>query len=203
MKITIIGCGNMGLIYARAFLKNNIVSKENLLLAEKNEVRKEELLQLNVGRVTILNDPEIKNSDIVIIAVKPQDFEELAMELEQIIKPVKCIISIMAGVKISRVETLLNNTNIVRAMPNLAIELGIGVTGFTACKSLAVEQIYKAKTLLAATGVSIQFGDEKLLNAVTALSGSGPAYFFYVMKHMMEAGNKMGFDDATSSMLVK
>ena len=59
MKITIVGCGNMGLIYARAFLKYNIVSKENLLLAEKNETRKQELIKLNVGEVTVINDAKI------------------------------------------------------------------------------------------------------------------------------------------------
>src|SRR5471030_1192248 len=103
MKITIIGCGNMGLIYARAFLKYNIVSKENLLLAEKNETRKQELLKLDVVQVTVVNDPKIAESDIVIIAVKPQDLTDLAAELKQILEPAKCIISIMAGMRIQRI----------------------------------------------------------------------------------------------------
>ena len=140
MKITIIGCGNMGLIYARAFLKYNIVSKGDLLLAEKNETRKQELIKLDVGEVTVVNDPKIANSDIVIIAVKPQDLAELASELKQILEPAKCIISIMAGMKIQRIETLLNNRNIIRAMPNSPAELGMGMTGFTASKSLSLEQ---------------------------------------------------------------
>lgn len=203
MKITIIGCGNMGLIYARAFLKYNIVSKENLLLAEKNETRKQELFKLDVGRVTVVNDPKIADSDIVIIAVKPQDLNDLAIELKQILKPAKCIISIMAGMKIQRIETLLNNRNIIRAMPNSPAELGMGMTGFTANKSLSMEQIRKAENLLATTGRTVFFENEELLDAVTAVSGSGPAYFFYVVKHMIEAGKKMGFDEATSAMLIK
>lgn len=203
MKITIIGCGNMGLIYARAFLKYNIVSKENLLLAEKNETRKEELLKLDVGQVTVVNDPKIAESDIVIIAVKPQDLTDLAAELKQILEPAKCIISIMAGMKIQRIEELLNNRNIIRAMPNSPAELGMGMTGFTANKSLSMEQIRKAENLLATTGRTVFFENEELLDAVTAVSGSGPAYFFYVVKHMIEAGKQMGFDEATSAMLVK
>ena len=203
MKITIIGCGNMGLIYARAFLKYNIVSKENLLLAEKNEIRKEELLKLNVGEVTVVTDPKIAESDIIIIAVKPQDFESLAIELKPILHSAKCIISIMAGMKMKRIELALNNSNIIRAMPNSPAELGMGMTAFTSNKSLPIEQIRKAENLLGTTGRCIFLEKEDLLDAVTALSGSGPAYFFYVVKHMIEAGKQMGFDEATSAMFVK
>ncbi len=203
MKITIIGCGNMGLIYARAFLKYNIVSKENLLLAEKNEIRKQELLKLDVGEVTVVNDPKIVESDIIIIAVKPQDFEALALEVKDVLRSAKCIISIMAGMKMKRIEFALNNSNIIRAMPNSPAELGMGMTAFTANKTVPIEQIRKAENLLGTTGRCVFFENEDLLDAVTALSGSGPAYFFYVVKHMIEAGKQMGFDEATAAMLVK
>ncbi|MGQ0828594.1 MAG: pyrroline-5-carboxylate reductase [Bacteroidota bacterium] len=203
MKIAIIGCGNMGLIYARAFLKYNIVSKENLLLAEKNEARKRELLKLDVGEVTVINDPKIVESDIVIIAVKPQDFDEMGAELKKVLSSKNIIISIMAGMKLARIENVLKQQNIIRAMPNSPAELGMGMTAFTANKLLSIEQIRKAENLLATTGRTVFFENEDLLDAVTALSGSGPAYFFYVVKHMIDAGKQMGFDEATSAMLVK
>jgi pyrroline-5-carboxylate reductase len=203
MKITIVGCGNMGLIYARAFLKYNIVSKKNLLLAEKNESRKCELLKLNFGEVCLVNDKRISESDIIILAVKPQDFNELSIELKEILKPQNILVSIMAGMKIERIAEALNYKNIIRAMPNSPAELGMGITAFTASKSLNIEQIRKAENLLATTGRTVFFENEDLLDAVTALSGSGPAYFFYIVKQMIEAGKQMGFDEATSSMLVK
>ena|SRR6218665_2292214 len=203
MKITIIGCGNMGLIYARAFLKYNIVSKENLLLAEKNEARKEELLKLNIGQVCVVNDRRISGSDIVILAVKPQDFNELSVELKQVLQPQNIIVSIMAGMKLERIMATLNQNNIIRAMPNSPAELGMGMTAFTANKGLNIEQIRKAENLLSTTGRTVFFENENLLDAVTALSGSGPAYFFYIVKQMVEAGKQMGFDEATSAMLVK
>ncbi len=203
MKITIVGCGNMGLIYARAFLKYNIVSKENLLLAEKSEARKEELLKLDIGEVCVVNDARVSESDIVILAVKPQDFNELSIELKQVLKPENIIISIMAGMKLERIEEVLMQKNIIRAMPNSPAELGMGMTAFTASKALTIEQIRKAENLLATTGRTVFFENENLLDAVTALSGSGPAYFFYIVKQMIEAGKQMGFDEATSSMLVK
>lgn len=203
MKITIVGCGNMGLIYARAFLKYNIVSKENLLLAEKNEARKQELLKLNIGEVCVVNDARISNSDIIILAVKPQDFNELSVELKQVLKPENVIVSIMAGMKLERISSVLQQNNIVRAMPNSPAELGMGMTAFTANKSLTMEQIRKAENLLGTTGRTVFFENEDLLDAVTALSGSGPAYFFYIVKNMIDAGKEMGFDEATSAMLVK
>lgn len=203
MKITIVGCGNMGLIYARAFLKYNIVSKEDLLLAEKNESRKQELLKLNIGEVCVVNDKRISESDIVILAVKPQDLNDLSVELKSVLTPDNILISIMAGVKIERILEVLDQKNIIRAMPNSPAELGMGMTAFTASKVLTIEQIRKAENLLATTGRTVFFENEDLLDAVTALSGSGPAYFFYIVKQMIEAGKQMGFDEATSSMLVK
>lgn len=203
MKITIVGCGNMGLIYARAFLKYNIVSKENLLLAEKNESRKQELLKLNIGEVCVVNDKRISQSDIVILAVKPQDFNELSLELKEVLQANNIVVSIMAGMKMERIQTTLQHENIVRAMPNSPAELGMGMTAFTASKSLTMEQVRKAENLLGTTGRTVFFENENLLDAVTALSGSGPAYFFYIVKQMVEAGKQMGFDEATAAMLVK
>lgn len=203
MKITIVGCGNMGLIYARAFLKYNIVTGENLLLAEKNEQRKLELVKLNIGQVCVVNDARIANSDLVIVCVKPQDFVELSKELKQVLRAENIIISIMAGMKLEKIVSLLGTPSVVRAMPNSPAELGMGMTAFTAHPSLSMERVRKAENLLSTTGRTVFFENEELLDAVTAVSGSGPAYFFYLVKQMVEAGKQMGFDEATASMLVK
>ncbi|HEY6161745.1 MAG TPA: NAD(P)-binding domain-containing protein, partial [Bacteroidia bacterium] len=199
MKITIAGCGNMGLIYARAFLKYDIVSREELLLAEKNETRKEQLMKLDIGEVTVVNDGAIKESDIIVLAVKPQDFAELAGDLKKVISEKNVIISIMAGMKIASIAGALGTQNIVRAMPNSPAELGLGMTAFTSAKGLAGDKLRKAENLLATTGRTVFLEDENLLDAVTALSGSGPAYFFYLVKNMVEAGVRMGFSESVSA----
>ena len=203
MKITIAGCGNMGLIYARAFLKYNIVSQQNLLLAEKNESRKQQLKALKLGEVTVVNDSEIAESDIIVVAVKPQDFPELSDELKHVIREKNLVISIMAGIKMDRISELLGTKSVVRAMPNSPAGLGLGMTAFTAMKGLHDEKRKIAEELLSTTGRSVFLEDERSLDAVTALSGSGPAYFFYLVKHMIDAGIKMGFDKTVSAMLVK
>ena len=79
----------------------------------------------------------------------------------------------------------------------------MGMTAFTASKALSIEQIRKAENLLATTGRAVFFEDEDLIDACTAVSGSGPAYFFYIVKNMIDAGVKLGLDEATSAILVK
>lgn len=98
---------------------------------------------------------------------------------------------------------MLVQKNVVRAMPNSPAELGMGMTAFTVAKNSATDLIRKAENLLATTGRTVYLENEKLLDAVTALSGSGPAYFFYLINHMIKAGMQMGFDESTASMLVK
>jgi pyrroline-5-carboxylate reductase len=203
MKISIIGCGNMGLVYARAFLRYNIVAKNNLLLAEKNENRRDALRQLETGEVTVINDPKISESDLIILAVKPQDFIELAPFLAKLIKPNTLLLSIMAGISISKISSLLNHNSIIRAMPNSPVEVGMGMTGFSAHTSVSIDQIRKVENLLSTTGRTVFFEDEEMLNAVTALSGSGPAYFYYIVRAMIESGKEMGMSEAVASTLVK
>lgn len=203
MKITIVGCGNMGLIYARAFLKYNIVSKADLLLVEKNESRKEELKKLDIGNVVVPDNILIANSDVIILSVKPQDFTELAADLQKVLNKETILLSIMAGINISFLQDRLSHKKIVRAMPNSPVEIGMGITAYSLSKEVSINEAHKIENLLATTGRTLYMEDENLLDAVTALSGSGPAYFFYFVQQLIEAGKKMGMDEGTASLLVK
>jgi len=98
---------------------------------------------------------------------------------------------------------LLGYTHIIRAMPNSPVEIGMGITGFSAHPGITLEQIRKVENLLATTGRTVFFENEEMLDAVTALSGSGPAYFFYLVKAMIDAGKQMGMEEAVAMMLVK
>jgi pyrroline-5-carboxylate reductase len=203
MKVTIIGCGNMGLVYARAFLRYNIVNAENLLLAEKNETRRDELQQMKIGNVVVTTDKAILNSDLIILAVKPQDFTELAPKIKSLIPEKATVVSIMAGITLSRLATELEHQFVIRAMPNSPVEVGMGMTGFSAHASVSIDQIRNVENLLSTTGRTVFFEDEKMLDAVTALSGSGPAYFYYIVRAMVEAGKEMGMTEAVAATLVK
>ncbi|MGL5890100.1 MAG: pyrroline-5-carboxylate reductase family protein, partial [Bacteroidia bacterium] len=102
MRIAIIGCGSMGLVYARAFLRYNLVKEGQLLLAEKNELRRDELRNYHFGEVVLASDPKIGESDVIILAVKPQDFADVVPQLRELLKPGIVVLSIMAGIRISQ-----------------------------------------------------------------------------------------------------
>jgi pyrroline-5-carboxylate reductase len=193
----------MGLVYARAFLRYNIVQKEELLLAEKNESRRDELKKMDLGEVVLADDPKIAQSELIILAVKPQDFHDLAPKIAKHMKKEMLVVSIMAGITITQLEKVLAHQTIVRAMPNSPVEVGMGMTGFTAHKAVSIDEIRKVENLLATTGRTVFFEDEKMINAVTALSGSGPAYFYYIVRAMIDAGKEMGMNEAVATTLVK
>jgi len=202
-KIAIIGCGNMGLIYANSFLRYKITSKENLLLVEKNEERRTVLSALDIGKVVTIDDALIRECNIIILAVKPQDFKLLAPELKEVISKESVILSIMAGIEMQYIQGRLNHALIVRAMPNLPVEISMGMTAFTSSAGLPHEQIMLVENLLSTTGRTLYLKEEQQLNAVTALSGSGPAYFFYFMKSLIDAGIRLGLDEHVASILAK
>ncbi|MBK9734318.1 MAG: pyrroline-5-carboxylate reductase [Saprospiraceae bacterium] len=203
MKIAILGCGNMGLAFARSFIQFDLVKKENLLLIEKNEERSQILKKTKEGVVVNVITDDIKEYDLIILAVKPQDFEVLAKEIKGKLTDNQIVLSIMAGIRIKKIIELTDHKYIVRAMPNTPAMLGMGITGFTAVEGISISKLFKVENLINATGRSIYIEDEDMIDAVTALSGSGPAYFYYFVKHMTEAGKKMGFDEGTALLLVK
>lgn len=203
MKIAIVGCGNMGMAFARSFIKYDLVKKEDLLLIEKSKERSEILKKEKEGVVVDTISDAIKDYELVILSVKPQDFSVVAKELSQVINENHIVLSIMAGIPIERIQKELNHKFVVRAMPNTPAMLGQGITGYCASEGIAFQKLQKIDNLINATGRSVYLENESLIDAVTALSGSGPAYFYYIVKHMVEAGKKMGFDEGLSSLLVK
>ncbi len=204
MRIAIIGGGNMGATYARAFVRSNILKKEDLLIIEKHEEKREELKKEELCTLSDSVPDNLSTYSIIILAVKPQDFKKLVPELKAHISKSHIIISIMAGIKINSIEQSLGHNNVVRAMPNTPAQLGFGITAFTVnTTSTDMGLVSIADTLFETTGKAVFMKDEELLDAVTALSGSGPAYFFYFVKNMIEAGKEMGMEEHIAAMLVK
>lgn len=193
----------MGITYARAFVRSNIVKTEDLLIVEKHDVKREELKKEGVAVLQSGITKDLAAYDIIIVAVKPQDFKTMAPELGAVLRKEQLILSIMAGINIENIQKGLNHKNVVRAMPNTPAQLGFGITAFSGPSETTMEQISIVDTLLETTGKCIFMKDENLLDAVTALSGSGPAYFYYFVKHMIEAGKQMGIEEPVASMLVK
>jgi len=203
MKIAIIGCGNMGMAFAKSFVQYDLVKQNNLLLIEKSADRSATLRLEKAGVVVDTISARVGEMDLIILSVKPQDFNGVHESLRAVIQPNQVVLSIMAGIPIAQIQKKLNHSLVIRAMPNTPAMLGMGITGFTAAKEVDLASLRRVENLINATGRSIFLEDESMLDAVTALSGSGPAYFYYVVKAMIDAGKQMGFDDAVSALLVK
>jgi len=201
MKILIIGGGNMGLTFAKSFLKTHIVTTDNMLILEKSLKKAEELKKLNIGVVYGEPGNYIKDADLIILAVKPQDTESLFSIIKEYIDHQQVILSIMAGVKINTISKQLGTDKIIRAMPNLPAQIGVGMTVFTSNESVTRIELVTVQNLLNSTGKSIYKENEEMIDAATAISGSGPAYIFYFMQSLINAANDMGFTQAESELL--
>jgi pyrroline-5-carboxylate reductase len=203
MKIALLGCGNMGMAYAQSFIKHHIVAPSDLFLFERHAPRSEALKTMALGEVVEQIDARLSACKIVILAVKPQDFQVLANEVKALLAPDAVVLSIMAGLTLDKIANALNTKRIVRAMPNSPAQIGMGITAYTATSDVLPEQLHKIENLLATTGRTVFIENESRMDAVTALSGSGPAYFFYLVKAMVEAGVRMGLEEPVAAMLVE
>jgi pyrroline-5-carboxylate reductase len=142
-------------------------------------------------------------ADLIIIAVKPQDFQFVVENISFGFKENQMVLSIMAGIKIEKIQQLLNHKKVVRAMPNSPTLLGMGITGYTAAEGISFTDLMQIERFLNSTGRSVYLEDENLLDGVTALSGSGPAYFYYIVDAMIKAGTEMGIEENLAKLFVK
>jgi pyrroline-5-carboxylate reductase len=202
MKVLIIGSGNMGKTYARSFLTSRFISASDLFILDKNKEHAASLPEIPISNIHVNADGFIKQADIIILAVKPQDFPALAEQIGPFIQAGQLVISIMAGIKISTIKQLTKATKIVRCMPNLPAQIGMSMTVFTSSPEIDKKELFIVQNLINTTGKSVYVEDENMIDAATAISGSGPAYVYYFMEAMIQAGVKMGFTLAQAELLV-
>lgn len=202
MNILIIGGGNMGLTYAQAFLRSLVTTREQLMILEHLPEKAVQLSELNLGTVYLDSKDCIKKADVVILAVKPQDSVALFEQIKPNTEGGQVFLSIMAGVKIKTIQDVLGVKKVIRAMPNLPAQIGQGMTAFTSADEVTRLELVMVQNLLATTGKAVYVEKEAMIDATTAISGSGPAYVYYFMDAMMQAAKQMGFSEAEAELLV-
>lgn len=202
MKILVIGGGNMGLTYAQSFLRAKITTQRDMMILEKNAKKAEELAKKDIG--TVYSDPAdcLNNADLIILAVKPQDTDALFASLKPYVDEQQVFVSIMAGVTIETISTALGVKKVIRAMPNLPAQIGMGMTTFTSTDEVTRIELVMVQNLINTTGKTVYVENERFIDATTAISGSGPAYVYYFMQAMMEAAKDMGFTASEAELLV-
>jgi len=145
----------MGKTYAKSFLNAHIVTKENMLILERSEEKAEALSKLDIGTVHGTPGDYIKEADLIVLAVKPQDVNLLFDSIEAYIDKQQVFLSIMAGISIETISKYLGAPKIIRAMPNLPAQIGKGMTVFTSSPDVTRIELVTVQNLVNATGKSL------------------------------------------------
>jgi pyrroline-5-carboxylate reductase len=192
MKIGFIGGGNMGEAMLAAVLDKALAESKSISVSDVSSSRLDYLKKRYSVAVTSANPEAISDKDIVILAVKPQNLPEVMAELKGKIKSAQLVLSIIAGAKIDAISGGLDHSAVVRAMPNTPAQVGEGMSVWTATPAVTAEQKQAAKAILGAMGKELYVADESYLDMATAVSGSGPAYFFLMFEALVEAAVEIG-----------
>ncbi|MBL4616838.1 MAG: pyrroline-5-carboxylate reductase [Robiginitomaculum sp.] len=203
-RIALIGAGRMGGSLLRGWAVNGGFAPEgSVLVVDPNcSDSISQLVEENSGRVVASTDKDsLTKLEVLVLAVKPQIFNEVAHKLAPMLPKDVLIISIIAGTTIDRISNLFGPRAIVRAMPNIAAEIGKSVTVICNNSEVNSKHTEKVDRLLGAVGSLEHIEDERLMDAVTAVSGSGPAYFFLLVEALAAAGQAEGLPEALARKL--
>jgi pyrroline-5-carboxylate reductase len=205
--ITFIGGGNMGRALISGLLANGFNANQ-ISVVEANPTTAQNLQNdFKVQIISALDSItfDFAKNNVVVMAIKPQDFniaaKGLAAKLKHASSLSPLVLSIAAGIRLGDMSRWLDQKRCVRAMPNTPALIGKGITGLFANADINTDDRALAETICNAVGQSVWVTDEKLMDAVTAVSGSGPAYVFAFLEAMQSAGEKLGLDTNTARKL--
>jgi pyrroline-5-carboxylate reductase len=200
-KVAFLGAGKMGGIILQALLNHGLLSAKSTSATVAHADRAKALSKKMKVKVGTSNVEAAKDADIIIIGVKPQVVEEVVREISSHMTPKQLIISVAASVPTSMIEkNLPANVPVVRAMPNTPCLLGAGMTAICKGKYANADHVATTTHIFDVVGRTVVV-DEKHMDAVTALSASGPAYIYIILESLAEAGVKVGLPRDTATLL--
>ena len=198
-NICFIGGGNMAQALIGGLLSRGLPTTRITVSDPVEQIR--HVLEEKGIQTTADNLEAIKNADVVVLAVKPQVLATVLQPLKGLLSD-KLVISIIAGAEIQTISDLIGGSQrIVRVMPNTPALVQTGAHGIYASEAVGKQDRELTSQILAATGLTIWLDNEAQIDAVTAVSGSGPAYFFYLMESMIRAGKNLGLDEKVATAL--
>ena len=191
LKICFIGGGNMAAALIGG-LAGKLTAGANIHVVDLNADALQKLQQQFGVRTATTIDDVVAQSDVIVLAVKPQQMKDVVAQLKPHVRA-QLVLSIAAGIRAADLSRWLDGHDaIVRTMPNTPALIGKGVTGMAATAGVSAEQRDAADAILRAVGETVWLDDETLIDPVTAVSGSGPAYVFYFLEAMQQAAQEMG-----------
>jgi pyrroline-5-carboxylate reductase len=201
MQLGILGAGTMGEIIARALLEREVYRPEEIVLAEQDADRRRALSELGV---TIRAETEALTScDVVLLCVKPQNARAAVAPLAGRLGKQTLVISIMAGIELADLAVYLDHPMVVRAMPNLPARIGQGITVWQPAEAVPDRLRMVARMVFLSLGREVEVAREDLIDAATAVSGTGPAYIFYIAENLLQAALGFGFEEDQAHKLVQ
>lgn len=200
-KVAFLGAGKMGGIILQALLKNGMLSTKSTCATVAHQERAQALAAKLKIKVGTDNVAAAKGADIIVIGVKPQVVEEVVREISGHVTSKQLIVSVAASVPTSMIEkNLPPNVSVIRAMPNTPCLLGAGMTAICKGKHASAEDVALTCRMFDVVGRTVVV-DEKHMDAVTALSASGPAYIYIILESLAEGGVKLGLPREIATLL--
>jgi pyrroline-5-carboxylate reductase len=207
-QIAILGTGSMGKAILSGLLAAG-TSPSNIRVTTKSQASADAITSSHGIQAAALesdstaNSSTAKDAELVILAVKPVMILETLKEVSAVLKPNCLVVSVAAGITTAAMEQQLSgNAAVVRAMPNTPSVVGLGVTGISRGSKVSDEQLDLAVKLFSSVG-KVLVVDESKIDALSTISGSGPAYVFYFAEKLIAAAKSLGFSDSEASMMVK
>ena len=190
--IGFLGAGNMAEALIRGLVQDGVVTPERIVASGPRGDRLAELAEAYRVETTTDNAALARQAEILVLAVKPQILERVLREVASAIPPGTLVVSVAAGIDTATIESHLpSGARVVRAMPNMPALVRAGATAIARGRHATDADLVEAKTIFDAVGLTIVL-DESQLDAVTGLSGSGPAYIFLILEALADAGVKVG-----------
>lgn len=198
--IGISGCGNMGEVIVDAAV--SLVGAKNVYCFDIDSSKLSHIKKTYTVNLSSSNAEVVKKSDVFILAVKPQQMKDVLNEIVDVINNTKVVVSIAAGVRIKSINKILGkNIQVVRVMPNLPLRIGYGVTAVCKNKVCKQKKYEFVKKLFLEKGIVVEV-KEKLMDLITAVSGSGPAYVFYIAEIIQNVAKKLNLSEKIISQVV-
>lgn len=202
-QVSFLGAGNMGSALIEGALNSGIIKADKVKIYDIDRNRLLRISSKNKIKAASSNAEAVRGSDFIFLCVKPQQMKDLLSEIKGEISPQQCFISIAAGVRTKTIESCFSSpVAVVRVMPNTPALVRSGLTAITKGKFAVAKHLQFASSFFSSVGKVVVL-PEKYFDAVTAISGSGPAYLFYLAESLEEVGKKFGLSKSVVSLLVK
>lgn len=202
-ELGILGAGNMAEAIVRGALKAGVLSPDRIIAADPSESRRQVFIESLGVQATTDNPAVARSSRVLLLSVKPQQMRQALTTVASSLDERTLLISIAAGISTSFIVSALptgRRWRVIRAMPNTPMLIGAGMTAISAGTHARPEDVQTAMKLFGCAGNVIEV-PESQIDAVTAVSGSGPAYIFHLIEQMIAAGIELGFDPITARKL--